>query len=327
MRLLILRKSGKHQASEKFACEILSFMSSKTSVFTNPYLLLTITALVWGGNAVAGKLAAGHVSPFFLTLVRWLIACAVVFPFALPHLKKDKETIKKHFWFLFALGAIGFGLFNNLFYLALNYTTAINVAIEQASMPVFIILANFFMLSQRVTALQIVGVMISIVGVLVTASKGEILLVLQEGFNKGDAIMLLGCFFYATYTFVLRWRPQVHWLTFMCLIAVGALIMSVPFAFYEINHQGFKPPGNFAWMLLFYIVIVPSIISQLCFAKSVELIGGNRAGLFINLVPVFGSILAVVIIGEQFQVFHAVGMVLVIGGILLAERFALAENN
>lgn len=293
----------------------------------NAYLLLIIATLGWGGNAVAGKLASTDWGPFTLTCVRWLLVVLVLLPFAWRHMVQDKALIIKRWWFFMFAGGVGMALFNLLMFLALNYTSAINVSIEQASMPVFIILANFFMLSQRVTALQIVGVMISIVGVLVTASKGEILVVLQEGFNKGDAIMLLGCFFYATYTFVLRWRPQVHWLTFMCLIAVGALIMSVPFAFYEINHQGYKPPGNFAWMLLFYIVIVPSIISQLCFAKSVELIGGNRAGLFINLVPVFGSILAVVIIGEQFQVFHAVGMVLVIGGILLAERFALAENN
>jgi len=204
-------------------------------------------------------------------------------------------------------GGVGMALFNLLMYLSLNYTTAINVSIEQASMPVFIILANFLVLS--------------------TASKGDIALIVKEGFNKGDAIMLLACFFYATYTFVLRWRPQVHWLTFMSLIAVGAFIMTVPFALFEINRVGFVIPDKSAWLILLYIVIFPSIISQLSFAKSVELIGGNRAGLFINLVPVFGSLLAVLIIGEQFRVFHAVGMVLVIGGILLAERFALAENK
>jgi len=218
-------------------------------------------------------------------------------------------------------------LFNLLMYLALNYTSAINVSIEQASMPVFIILANFLLLSLRVTVLQIVGVVISILGVLVTTSYGDVFVVFKNGINKGDAIMLLACFFYAAYTFILRWRPQVHWLTFMCLLAVGAFITAVPFAVFEVHQTGFVIPGKSAWLLLAFIVVVPSIISQLSFAKSVELIGGNRAGLFINLVPVFGSLLAVLIIGEQFQIFHAVGMVLVIGGILLAERFALAEQR
>jgi len=276
-------------------------------MFGNAYVLLLIATLGWGGNAVAGKLASSDWGPFTLTCIRWLLVVVVLLPFAWRHMVQDKTLIVKRWWFFIFAGGVGMALFNLLMFLALNYTTAINVSIEQASMPVFIILANFLVLSQRVTAMQIVGVMISIVGVFVTASKGDLVLVVKDGFNKGDLIMLLGCFFYATYTFVLRWRPQVHWLTFMCLIAVGAFIMSV--------------------MLLFYIVIVPSIISQLSFAKSVELIGGNRAGLFINLVPVFGSILAVLIIGEQFRLFHAIGMVLVIGGILLAERFALAENK
>ena len=296
-------------------------------LFGNAYVLLLIATLGWGGNAVAGKLASPDWGPFTLTCIRWLLVVLVLLPFAWRHMIQDKLLIVKRWWFFMFAGGVGMALFNLLMFLALNYTTAINISIEQASMPVFIIMANFLILSQRVTALQILGVVISILGVLVTASEGDVVQVLKAGVNKGDMIMLCGCFFYATYTFVLRWRPQVHWLTFMCLIALGAFVMSVPFAFFEINQSGFTSPKISAWLLLLYIVIVPSIISQLSFAKSVELIGGNRAGLFINLVPVFGSILAVLIIGEQFQVFHAVGMVLVIGGILLAERFALAENK
>lgn len=296
-------------------------------MFGNAYLLLLIATFGWGGNAVAGKLASSDWEPFTLTCIRWLLVVLVLLPFAWRHMVEDKTLVVKSWWYFMFAGGIGMALFNLLMFLALNYTTAINVSIEQASMPVFIILANFFILSQRVTALQIVGVVITIIGVMVTASNGNLSFVLKVGFNKGDAIMFLACFFYAIYTFVLRWRPQVHWLTFMCLIAIGALIMSVPFAIFEINQTGFALPKISAWLILFYIVIVPSIISQLSFAKSVELIGGNRAGLFINLVPVIGSILAVLLIGEQFQLFHAVGMALVIGGILLAERFALAENQ
>jgi len=296
-------------------------------LFGNAYVLLIIATFGWGGNAVAGKLASSDWGPFTLTCIRWLLVVLVLLPFAWRHMVQDKSLIVKRWWFFMFAGGVGMALFNLFMFLALNYTTAINISIEQASMPVFIIMANFLILAQRVTALQIVGVVISIIGVLVTASEGDLVHVVKAGFNKGDVIMLMACFFYATYTFVLRWRPQVHWLTFMCLIAVGAFIMSVPFALFEVNQSGFTSPKISAWLLLLFIVIVPSITSQLSFAKSVELIGGNRAGLFINLVPVFGSILAVLIIGEQFQLFHAVGMVLVIGGILLAERFALAENK
>jgi len=291
-------------------------------LLNNAYVLLIVATLGWGGNAVAGKLATSDWLPFTLTSIRWLLVVLVLVPFAWRHLVADKALIAKSWPFFLFAGGVGMALFNLLMYLALNYTTAINVSIEQASMPVFIMLANFILLSQRVTALQMLGVAISIIGVIVTTSHGDVFGVFENGLNKGDAIMLLGCFFYATYTFVLRWRPSVHWLSFMTLIATGAFIMTIPFALYEINQTGFKSPNSSAWLLLVYIVIVPSIVSQLAFAKSVELIGGNRAGLFINSVPVFGSLLAVLIIGEQFQLFHAVGMVLVIGGIMLAERFA-----
>jgi len=267
-------------------------------LFGNAYVLLLVATFGWGCNAVAGKLATNDWGPFSLTAIRWLLVVLLLLPFAWRHLVQDKTLIVNRWWFFLFAGGVGMALFNLLMYLALNYTTAINVSIEQASMPVFIILANFLVLSQRVTALQIVGVAISILGVLVTTSNGDVLAIVNNGVNKGDAIMLLACFFYATYTFVLRWRPQVHWLTFMWLIAVGAFTMSVPFAVFEVSRAGFALPNKSAWLLLLFIVIVPSIISQLSFAKSVELIGGNRAGLFINLVPVFGSILAVLVIGE-----------------------------
>ena len=295
-------------------------------MFGNAYVLLIVATLGWGGNAVAGKLASAGWEPFTLTCIRWLAVVLVILPFAWRHLLADKELIAQRWWFFLFAGGVGMALFNLLMFLALNYTTAINVSIEQASMPVFIILANFIVFSQRVAAWQIVGVVLSIVGVLVTTSNGEPLAIFKNGLNKGDAIMLLGCFFYAVYTFVLRWRPKVHWLSFMCLIGLGAFLMSVPFALYETRNTGFTSPASSDWLILLYIVLIPSIVSQLSFARSVELIGGNRAGLFINLVPVFGSVLAVLIIGEKFQLFHAIGMVLVIGGIMLAERFAIAEN-
>lgn len=291
-------------------------------MFGNAYALLILATLGWGANAVAGKLATNGWEPFTLTGLRWLLVALVVLPFAWRHIRKDAAVIQKHWWgFLLFCGGL-MALFNLLMFQALHFTTAINVSIEQASMPLFIILANFIVLSQRVTFLQMVGVTVSIIGVLVTSSHGAPLKILAEGLNRGDAIMLVACFMYAAYTFALRWKPGVHWLSFMFIIAVGATLMSVPFALYEQSHTPFTSPGAMGWLILVFIVIVPSIVCQLSFARAVELIGGNRAGLFINLVPLFGSLLAVIIIGERFEWFHAVGLVMVVGGILLAERFA-----
>lgn len=300
--------------------------ASSTARFSNAYLLLIVAALGWGGNAVAGKIATGGWDPFTLTCIRWLLVTVLLLPFTWKHLKKDKELLRSRGWILLALGAFGMALFNMCMFLALNYTSAINISIEQAAMPVFIILANFLVLSQRVSILQIVGLLVATFGVVITATEGEPLKILAAGVNRGDVIMLLGCVFYAAYTFGLRWRPKVHWLTFMFGVALGAFLMTIPFSLFELSRSDVSLPAMRDWLVVLYIITVPSIICQLCFARSVELIGGNRAGLFINLVPIFGSLLAVLILSEQFRWFHMVGMVMVIGGIMLAEKFAAVQQ-
>jgi len=297
------------------------------SVFNNAYILLSLATLLWGGNAVAGKLASSDWQPFTITSIRWLLAAVLLLPFALPHLKRDLPLLKSHWKILVALGAFGMALFNLMMYLALNYTTAINVSIEQASMPVMIMLANFVLFSQRNSSLQIIGLSCSIIGVLVTTTGGKPWLFFIEGLNLGDAIMMLACVFYAAYTIGLRWRPKVHWLTFMWMIAISAFAMTIPFLVWEIKQQPFSLPPLSGWLVMVYIIIFPTIVSQICYARGVELIGGNRAGQFINLVPIFGSILAILILSERFYWFHAVGLVMVVGGIWLAEKYAVGEKS
>ena len=213
-------------------------------------------------------------------------------------------------------------LFNLLMYLALHFTSAINVSIEQASMPAMIMLANFLILSQRITFLQIIGLLASIIGVLIICTGGDISSLFRHGVNRGDAYMLLACAFYAAYTFGLRWRPDLHWLSFIWVLAIGASAMSLPWAAWEWQTTGITVPGMTGWLVLIYIVVFPTIVSQIFYARGVQLIGGNRAGLFINLVPIFGSLLAILILREKFHFFHGIGLILVVGGIMLAERFA-----
>lgn len=288
----------------------------------NAYLLLIIAPLMWGGNAVAGRLATADWQPFTVTSLRWLCASIYLLPFAYGPLKRDWPKIKPRLWLLFSLGAFGMAMFNLLMYLALNYTTAINVSIEQAALPMLIMLANFVFLSQRVRWLQIVGLLLTLFGVLLTATAGEPARFFTEGLNRGDAIMLVACIFYAAYSFGLRWRPDIHWMSFMWIIACSAFIMTIPFAGWELSQKGFSMPSFSGWMVLLYVIIFPTVVSQLAFARGVELIGSNRAGLFVNLVPIFGSLLAVLIIGEQFRWFHLAGLLFVLAGIALAERAA-----
>lgn len=287
----------------------------------SPYTLLTLTTLFWAGNAIAGKLAAGSISPVALTFARWIFACIAFYFLARPHLRGDRAMISRHLPLLFTLGALGFAAFNIGFYWALTYTTAINVTIEQSAMPVLIILANYLFFSQRVTALQVLGVLLTITGVVVTATRGAPLSVLETGINRGDAIMVLCVVLYGSFTVALRFRPDIHWTSLMFVLTASATLMAAPFYAFEILHEGFRMPGPDAWAIIAYTAIFPSMLSQLFFIRGVAALGANRAGLFINLVPIFGAAGAILILGESFRLFHLAGLTLVLGGIAMAERF------
>lgn len=283
------------------------------------YLFLLGTTLLWGGNSVAGKLAVGHVSPMVIVFLRWALAVAVMLPIGWRNLVQDWPTIRRHWLLLLGLGACGFTLFNAIFYTALNYTTAINVSIEQAGMPILIILANFLFFRLRVTWLQIVGVVLTIAGVILTASHGDPRQLLTLQLNFGDAIMLLAVLCYSGYSVGLRLKPAMHWQSLIVALSVGALLTSVPFLLWEIAAGRAQPPDAFGWGLTIYIAFGVSVMSQVFYIRGNELIGANRAGLFINLVPIFGTLLSVLIVGETFQLYQALALVLVLGGIGLAE--------
>lgn len=295
-------------------------MPQNKSILTNPFLLLTLTALLWGGNAIAGKLAAGHISPFLLTWLRWVGACLILVIISRNHIKRDLEKIKKHWLFLFLLGAFGFAIFNGLMYLALNHTTAINVAIEQASMPLIVFVLNYLLFKTKVTAYQIVGFIITLIGVAVTVTRGNIFGLGDQPMNIGDIIMIIAIMVYGIYSVLLKNKPDIHTLSFLCVLGFAALITTTFFVFYEYYTNRLLLPDAQGWGVVIYAAIFPSILAQLFWILGLEQIGSNRGGLFINLVPIFGAILAVIILGEQFQVYHAIGLMLVLGGIAFAQK-------
>lgn len=282
------------------------------------YLFLLLTTLLWGGNSVAGKLAVGHVSPMTLVFLRWVLAVAILLPIGWRTIREDWPVVRKHWFVLAALGASGFTLFNTIFYTALNYTTAINVSIEQAAMPVLIIIANFFFFRLRVSWAQIAGVVLTIFGVILTACHGERRLLTLE-LNFGDAIMLVAVVLYSGYSVGLRLKPVMRWQSLMLSLAIAALITSLPFFLWEVAAGKVIVPDISGWVVIVYTAIGASVISQITYIRGNELIGANRAGLFINLVPIFGTLLSVLIVGETFQLYQALALVLVLGGISLAE--------
>lgn len=284
------------------------------------YLLLILTALFWAGNAIAGKLAAGHVSPFLLTSLRWAVAVLILASFAIPFLRRDWATIRRHWPFLAILGAIGFALFNNLYYLSLNYTTAINVAIIQASMPLMVFAMNFLFFGIRAIWLQVIGFVLTITGVVLVATRGDLTAIASQAINFGDIIMVIAIFCYGVYTVALAKKPELHWVSLITVLAFFAFMTSVPFTVWEMASGKVLWPDTRGWMVIFYTAVGPAIIAQVCWVRGLELIGSNRGGVFINVVPIFASVMAVFILGERFEPYHALALALVLSGVALAQR-------
>ncbi|MEM5495542.1 DMT family transporter [Hoeflea sp. AS16] len=284
------------------------------------YLLLIITSLSWGANAVAGKVAVGHISPMLLTSIRWGMAFAILLTFALPQVRRDVRVIRANLPLLVSYGMFGFAFFNILLYSALEYTTAINVAIEQAGMPMIIFLANFILFRIRVTPAQIVGFVLTLAGVAITASSGSLARLVGLELNRGDALMLLAVFFYGGYTVALRYKPTLHWQSMITVMAGAAFLASLPFSAFEVMRGSVIWPDTTGWLVAAFTAIFPSLIAQVLFIRGNEIIGSNRAGIFINLVPIFGTLLSVLILGEMLHLYHVIALGLVLGGIWLSER-------
>lgn len=284
------------------------------------YLFLLTTALIWGGNAVAGKMAVGHASPFLMTLLRWIIAFALILIISGSQIRKDWPLIRRNGPYLFLMGAAGFTLFNALLYSALHYTSAINAVIEQAGMPFIIFVANFLIFRMRVTGGQVAGFMLTLGGIALTASNGDLSTLLGLKLNFGDLLMLFAVLVYAGYTVGLRFKPDLHWKSMMAATASGAMLAALPLAAYEWTNGAGQMPDAKGWAIVAFIAIFPSLFAQILFVRGVEIIGSNRAGLFINLVPIFGVLLSISVIGEPLHLYHVISLVLVMGGIVIAER-------
>lgn len=294
------------------------------ALMSRPYLILVICNLFWGGNTVAGKMAVGHIDAYSLTILRWVGALILVLPFALRPLRRDWPVIRAKWWLYLLYGAVGFTSFNMLMYLAAYFTSGVNASLEQVAVNIFVIALNFALFRLTVKPMQLVGVAITIFGVALIATHGDLGRILKLDVNLGDALIILACFVYAAYSIALRWRPQTNWLSFMVATFVGAIIAAIA---YEAS-VGPGPAAFIAglpsidlegWLIVAYTIIFPSILSQMFYVRGVELIGSNRASLFVNLIPLFGTVGSVIVLGEALEGFHLVAAILVAAGIVLAE--------
>jgi drug/metabolite transporter (DMT)-like permease len=289
-----------------------------------PYLLLVLAPTFWGGNFAIAKLAVGEIDPNLLLLGRWIGASAILLVIATNAARKDWPRIRPALHWLAFYGIVGFALFNFLVYKGAHFTTAINSSIEQAAIPVFVLLLNLAVFRVIPRPLQIVGLFLTILGVTWVATQGQPMRLLALDINVGDAMIILACLFYATYSLALRKKPDIDWLSYMLITSLAALVTSVilqmifggGWSEFVVHFGEITPIG---WLCAIYTMIFPSILAQTFYARGVELVGPNRASIFINLLPISGTILSVLIVGESFQLFHAVAAVLVVTGIFLSE--------
>jgi drug/metabolite transporter (DMT)-like permease len=285
-----------------------------------PSLLLGLAALFWAGNTVAARLAIGEISPFTLTTLRWVMVAAALWPVHGGEIRRHWPQIRPRLALIVLLALLGMTGFNALYYVAAHYTSAINIGILQGSMPIFVLAGAYLAHGTRAGLVQQVGVLVTALGVAVVATRGAPLSILEVDFNKGDLAMLAACVLYAIYTVALGDRPGMPGVAFFALLALIAAITSLPLVTFEVAAGTFRMPTTTGLAVTAWIAIFPSFLSQVFYLRGVDLIGPGRAGVFINLVPVFAALLAVGLIAEPFAAYHAAGLVLVLGGIWLAQR-------
>jgi len=289
-------------------------------LFDNAYLLMTLTALFWAGNMTLGKAVAGHIPPISLACLRWTFAGLLLLTLAWPHLKRDLPLVRRHWPVMLLLGITGPGLFNTLQYVGLNFTSAINGMVLQSSAPLLVALCGFALFRDRLGPLQLVGMIVSMIGVLIVISRGSLEVLTALQINAGDLWFMAGYLSWGIYTAFLRKKPQIHWLSFVTVTALIAGAGNFPGLVAE-HIAG--STLQLTWITVgavMYVAVFPSAIAYIFYNRSVELIGGNRAAVFMHVTPVFGAILAIVLLGEPLFAAQLVGFVVIIAGVVLAAR-------
>ena len=292
------------------------------------YLLLTVTALCWAGNHITGRWIAVEtppVPPGGLSMTRWLLAALVLLPFAWRHIVADWGEIRRRPGIVLFLGLLGGTGFSVLQYYGLRYTTAVNVGVMNSVGPAFIILAGLLIFRDYVRPAQLGGVAVSLGGVLVILSKGDVTGLARLGFNYGDLIVLFNMGIFAVYSACLRLRPQLHSLTFMTLMSAIASAGSAPVAVFETLTGDVLQPNWTTILAIVYTGLFTSVCAYLAWNAGVSMLGVQRAGAFLHLVPLFGAVLSMVLLGEEPRPFHAVGLLLIVAGVTIAARRPAAE--
>lgn len=294
--------------------------SLATRLANQPYLMLSLMALFWAANIVLGRYVAGHVPPFTLTFVRWAGTFLVVAPFAWPYLQRDWPTMRRNLPLLLVLAFTGFAFNNALSYWGLQHTQALNALLIQSSGPLFVALWSLVLFRVRLSWMQAGGILVSLLGVLVIILRGDLAALAAIQVNSGDISFAGALFVFGLYSALMPKRPKINPLSLIAFTTGCGALMLIPLVAWEASTGNTLTFDTLTVATIVFVVLFPSTLAYIFFNRAIELIGPNRAAPFFHLVPVFGSIMAIVLLGEKPELFHLVGYVLVLAGIFTASR-------
>ena len=295
----------------------------------SPYLLLTLTALFWAGNAVVARALHTLLPPATMAFWRWVLALLLLLPFVLRPMYEKRALLRANWARLALLGVLGVGCYNTFLYAAMQTTTATNGVLINSMTPLLIVLIGRMLFGVTMTRRQQAGILLSLVGIVGIVSRGDVAVLARLDFNHGDLLLVGGALTWALYTVLLRWRPAgIDNLAFLGAAIVGGIMfLMLPLYLIELA-SGRTATWNAATGVgMVYFAVFPSILSYLFWSRGVQQVGPNRAGLFLYLVPVFGILLAITFLGEQLHLFHLAGAALIFTGIAISSAGASGAKS
>jgi len=286
------------------------------------YLLLVLTTLFWSGNFIVGKAASIYeIPPFSLNFYRWLFAGAILLPFTLKEILLKKNYIFENIGFFIILGISSITIFNSAVYYSLYYMQVISGVLMISTIPVWIMFISSILGIEKTNKFQIVGVILSLLGVLFIITKSDLNLIKNLDFNKGDLIMASGMFAWALYSALLKKKTyEISQITLLEVVIIIGLLFLVPIYILEINLGNPLIINKPFVLTLSYVVLFPGLASFFFWIKGISIIGANRAGVFLHLMPIFGSLMAIILFNERFMFYHLLGAIFIIAGITLSNK-------
>ena len=289
------------------------------------YTLLLLAALFWSGNFIVGKFATlFQIPPLTLNAYRWISVWLILMPFTYKEIYNHIPSIKKNWLVISFMGVMTISTFNSVVYFALNYTQVINAVLVLAAIPAATIVFSSLMNIEKTNIFQILGLFLSLIGIGSIISNGDVQKIISLSFNKGDLWMLVCVFTWALYSTLLK-RHQFRLSQFaliQLMVSAGVLFLIPQFFYEQINNLEVNFNKAF-FAILIYVVLFPAIAAYYCWQKGVEVIGPNRASMFIQLMPLFSAVMAIIIFKEKFELFHFIGAAFIVSGIYLSNR----KNN